>query len=198
MVFLPAACDQLLPSLPVRECGLKLRVVRIRGVVVGVTPRAGVWIEIPMAALWTSMWTSLPVRECGLKWDKRHHGAVHFGSLPVRECGLKLEKLDHLPAPALSLPVRECGLKCLVCPVVASVWPVTPRAGVWIEMLKNTQLLIPSGSLPVRECGLKYSRGGRSRQPATVTPRAGVWIEIPALAAAVRAAYRHSPCGSVD
>ena len=35
------------PSLPLRECGLKLQYIPIRAENFGVTPLAGVWIETP-------------------------------------------------------------------------------------------------------------------------------------------------------
>ena len=77
-------------SLPVRECGLKLKsmfyppawkVVTPRAGVwieitifdtsnrlLRVTPRAGVWIEIRASSRWLIWILSLPVRECGLKF----------------------------------------------------------------------------------------------------------------------------------
>ena len=56
-------------SLPVRECGLKLPYQQEDEVVAAVTPRAGVWIEIPAWCGGPRRRSSLPVRECGLKWD---------------------------------------------------------------------------------------------------------------------------------
>ena len=57
--------------------------------------------------------------------------------------------------------------------------PVTPLAGVWIE-IKFTP--IPSTlmrrSLPSRECGLKYLLRAVLSDLSPVTPLAGVWIEI--------------------
>ena len=99
---------------------------------------------------------SLPVRECGLKLDLTILQLTVIGSLPVRECGLKSEMLNDGCTISSSLPVRECGLKfcCAGCPVLR--FGVTPRAGVWIEMLEIDKG--PDGVL--------------------VTPRAGVWIEM--------------------
>ena len=55
-----------------------------------------------------------------------------------------------------SLPVRECGLKFPYLIGYSIQIIVTPRAGVWIEMI------------PVIAVALAL----------IVTPRAGVWIEI--------------------
>ena len=56
----------------------------------------------------------------------------------------------------MSLPLRECGLKLHRLHGSEESEPVTPLAGVWIEILK---LLWESVLVPV-------------------TPLAGVWIEI--------------------
>ena len=59
--------------------------------------------------------------------------------------------------------------------------PVTPFAGVWIEIglldITGVSLL----SLPSRECGLKYTHFQPLRYTRSVTPFAGVWIEIALL-----------------
>ena len=55
---------------------------------------------------------------------------------------------------------------------------VTPRAGVWIEIVDLILHCLIVVSLPVRECGLKYSKIALDSNIAGVTPRAGVWIEI--------------------
>ena len=58
-------------------------------------------------------------------------------------------------------------------------WPVTPRAGVWIEIKTvSGSCSAVSLSLPVRECGLKYVKHLKKKKEVLVTPRAGVWIEI--------------------
>ena len=60
---------------------------------------------------------------------------------------------DRDPA---SLPTRECGLKFRFPRPQRSGSPVTPYAGVWIEMLRASLVAFCFG----------------------VTPYAGVWIEI--------------------
>ena len=55
-----------------------------------------------------------------------------------------------------SLPVRECGLKCRNLFCLCKMPMVTPRAGVWIEMIYMIEMICSTN----------------------VTPRAGVWIEI--------------------
>ena len=91
-------------------------------------------------------------------------------------------------------------MKSVQVPGYETALPVTPGAGVWIEIellpptadgltslpvrecgLKSMVLLAhpnPIPSLPVRECGLKYLLEALDAEPVTVTPGAGVWIEI--------------------
>ncbi len=57
---------QHLPSLPVRECGLKFKEYGF-ALAQRVTPCAGVWIEIAIDSAKQYPKRSLPVRECGLK-----------------------------------------------------------------------------------------------------------------------------------
>ena len=59
-----------------------------------------------------------------------------------------------------------------------SVFAVTPRAGVWIEISDKHTALPFLPSLPVRECGLKLTILRPNLYQISVTPRAGVWIEI--------------------
>ena len=101
---------------------------------------------------------------------------VPFVSLPVRECGLKLADTRFSDYDGESLPVRECGLKSYYFIVKEKAGGVTPRAGVWIEMLIMWEILTNS----------------------RVTPRAGVWIEMATTAATGLSSTCHSPCGSVD
>ena len=55
---------------------------------------------------------------------------------------------------------------------------VTPRAGVWIEIIRHGIDRAAYWSLPVRECGLKLITNIIYAIFINVTPRAGVWIEI--------------------
>ena len=64
---------------------------------------------------------------------------------------------------------------------VAAVQPiqlVTPLAGVWIEIKRNSKQSPYATSLPLRECGLKSPFCKQSIYFRFVTPLAGVWIEI--------------------
>ncbi len=88
---------------------------------------------------------------------------------------MKLSVSDMRLNALESHPVRVCGLKCMMNNKVVLSVGVTPRAGVWIEIVS---------------AGRPAGRGG-------VTPRAGVWIEMPILARHV-ALCRHTPCGCVD
>ena len=59
--------EKLNVSLPTRECGLKLEILRQISISEMVTPYAGVWIEIYITWLNINTNASLPTRECGLK-----------------------------------------------------------------------------------------------------------------------------------
>ena len=77
-----------------------------------VTPRAGVWIEMPMSHQPPGLSPSLPVRECGLKYMLR---AGIFPALKVTpRAGVWIE-IDN---------TKSCQIS----------EQVTPRAGVWIEI----------------------------------------------------------------
>ena len=56
--------------------------------------------------------------------------------------------------------------------------PVTPFAGVWIEIGSHINSVVPPRSLPSRECGLKFAFATATAISPVVTPFAGVWIEI--------------------
>ncbi len=55
-----------------------------------------------------------------------------------------------------SLPVWEYGLKCREQERKPKRKTVTPRVGVWIEIIKGIDEYNKDMSLPVWECGLKY------------------------------------------
>ena len=122
-------------SLPLRECGLKLRMRSSLSGICQVTPLAGVWIEMWILTDRLSLTLSLPLRECGLKSQGLRGYRSKLTSLPLRECGLKFLNNYHVFRTNKSLPLRECGLKSGVTMAL--------RAG-------------SPASLPLRECGLKY------------------------------------------
>ena len=55
---------------------------------------------------------------------------------------------------------------------------VTPLAGVWVEMVVPAYIVRALRSLPLRECGLKSEGDISKSQRRIVTPLAGVWVEI--------------------
>ena len=102
--------------------------------VIGVTPHAGVWIEIanismsggdaevtPHAGVWIEIDHSLRLDLLG---QVTPHAGVWIEILCLR---------------------RNCHIRC-----------VTPHAGVWIEIKNCLDVLMMKKSLPTRECGLKY------------------------------------------
>ena len=118
-----------LPSLPLRECGLKsaeyidklakalslpLRECGLKSLLPHplfphpkkVTPLAGVWIEMVKIMLFACRWSSLPLRECGLKLCQLQEKLTVNMSLPLRECGLKFKDTVHIYCPTSHSP---CG-----------------------------------------------------------------------------------------
>ncbi len=79
---------------------------------------------------------SLPARERGLKHVAPGSPAQAGTSLPARERGLKQCIRPVIQLGLLSLPARERGLKHRFDLAVAAV-PVAPRAGAWIETIKE-------------------------------------------------------------
>ena len=72
--------------------------------------------------------------------------------------------------------MRECGLKYHTHGGRELPPGVTPRAGVWIEIISAIE----------------------KRRRLGVTPRAGVWIEMEKITLEAQRIDCHSPCGSVD
>ena len=75
---------------------------------------------------------------------------------------------------------------------------VTPRAGVWIEIIYNKRAQVPYPVTP--RAGVWIEIPGKILKTflEDVTPRAGVWIEIEKIAHVKMTTPSHSPCGSVD
>ena len=119
-------------------------------------------------------------------------------SLPVWECGLKFTIGQEQPTVLASLPVWECGLKFGWNIRCKEVLTVTPRVGVWIEIINSTNRLASPLVTPRVGVWIEMKNEGIPCESASVTPRVGVWIEI-----FCRFTYQsffpcHSPCGSVD
>ena len=75
---------------------------------------------------------------------------------------------------------------------------VTPRAGVWIEIVKGCVWVCADGVTPRAGVWIEMSTSYTKTQRPLVTPRAGVWIEIKISDKIDSFSTRHSPCGSVD
>ena len=121
-------------SHPSRVCGLKFSAYGKVDGLTQVAPFAGVWIEISK------------IDACLAKTSMSH---------PSRVCGLKLH-YNLCMHKLKSHPSRGCGLKSWSgCRSQASLY-VAPFAGVWIEILVETEMLGKSMSHPSRVCGLKY------------------------------------------
>ena len=79
-----------------------------------VTPYAGVWIEITIAAAVFGRIWSLPTRECGLKFIRNRQ--QHEPVLVTPYAGVWIEIIYAVGMTyscVTSLPTRECGLKLL-------------------------------------------------------------------------------------
>ena len=100
---------------------------------INVTPYAGVWIEMPVLRVsYPDAQASLPTRECGLKFV-----TIKYGFLT--------------PSHSLRGSV-DWNISLLISTFTT---PVTPYAGVWIEIHFTNRKLTSYWSLPTRECGLK-------------------------------------------
>ena len=98
----------------------------------------------------------------------------------------------------MSLPVRECGLKFKTVSADIKSKPVTPCAGVWIEIESGFE---PESAHLVTPCAgvwIEINVFGGAFRKSSVTPCAGVWIEISASLALTVSIIGHSLCGSVD
>ena len=142
----------------------------------GVTPFAGVWIEIIKEILNVKLGSSLPSRECGLKL--------------CCTCATLLA--------IWSLPSRECGLKWNISSSRISFLSVTPFAGVWIEIWLPHESNISIDVTPFAGVWIEISQSRRPALRLLVTPFAGVWIEIFLTARSSTDSCSHSLRGSVD
>ena len=77
-----------------------------------------------------------------------------------------------------SLPTRECGLKFLFSRLELYRSPVTPYAGVWIEINVPLITLLHTAVTPYAGVWIEIARKNRKNSWKIVTPYAGVWIEI--------------------
>ena len=189
---------QILPSLPLRKCGLK-------------SPYSVSWQKkrqsLPLRKcglkycfvkwLLSSWHLSLPLRKCGLKYKInliRHFFAM---SLPLRKCGLKYDPYNWMSDRYPSLPLRKCGLKWLKMFCTFVLCWVTSLAEVWIEITLLRGWRNDERSLPLRKCGLKFFTSTIASSGSCHFPCGSVdWN--PWSFAHFGRAPGHFPCGSVD
>ena len=116
-------------SPPTRGCGLKSdELIGAEGQC-GVTPHAGVWIEI---------------------YNVIHIISTALKSPPTRGCGLKCLRRQVKEVSRRSPPTRGCGLKFIGAFIVFLIDAVTPHTGVWIEIQKLKQARIDAERHPPR------------------------------------------------
>ena len=131
-----SSCDHphQLPSLPMRERGLKFVLILYSTMNNVVAPHAGAWIEISRPTIRWTCRPSLPMRERGLKSAMSAAWTGRVWSLPMRERGLKSDR-DHAVLGRIgSLPMRERGLKSCGPMLPPEITRVAPHAGAWIEI----------------------------------------------------------------
>ncbi len=75
--------------------------------------------------------------------------------------------------PLAGVWIEIVNTRCFICSCC-----VTPLAGVWIEIGFSVVDILTLLSLPSRECGLKFVEAQDIQLAIQVTPLAGVWIEI--------------------
>ena len=91
--------------------------------------------------------------------------------------------IEILPGAEISAsppvtPLAGVWIEMGFCRMSVYLSLVTPLAGVWIEILEWIRTIALCVSLPLRECGLKSAQPSVSGSGHKVTPLAGVWIEI--------------------
>ena len=144
------------PSLPLRECGLKFRKIIYAVETGGVTPLAGVWIEISGIRANSASPSVTPL--AGV-WIEIYEFFVSFRIVP-------------------SLPLRECGLKSTKKSDTCCQIPVTPLAGVWIEICRDNKCRFLCCVTPLAGVWIEITDTSAGSWQNIVTPLAGVWIEI--------------------
>ena len=144
------------PSLPLRECGLKFRKIIYAVETGGVTPLAGVWIEISGIRANSASPSVTPL--AGV-WIEIYEFFVSFRIVP-------------------SLPLRECGLKYTKKSDTCCQIPVTPLAGVWIEICRDNKCRFLCCVTPLAGVWIEITDTSAGSWQNIVTPLAGVWIEI--------------------
>ena len=110
-----------------------------------------------------------------MKSEEALEGDKTAGSLPVWECGLKSEKIRKRKELVRVTPRVGVWIEIMHKEYAKAEGLVTPRVGVWIEIYVIGYKGYGFKSLPVWECGLKSGRRGDAVS-----------------------AVGHSPCGSVD
>ena len=119
-------------------------------------------------------------------------------SLPLRECGLKYHK-DMLPRIGCPVtPLAGVWIEICLARVTANKSLVTPLAGVWIEIPKSLSLYPSFRVTPLAGVWIEIQLLAHVFTACYVTPLAGVWIEIVSIIYGYKGVEGHSPCGSVD
>ena len=77
-----------------------------------------------------------------------------------------------------SLPLRECGLKSTKKSDTCCQIPVTPLAGVWIEICRDNKCRFLCCVTPLAGVWIEITDTSAGSWQNIVTPLAGVWIEI--------------------
>ena len=106
-------------SFPVRERGLKLKLVYVNRMLKFVVPRAGTWIE-----------TIRPIA-----------GASAYWSFPVRERGLKQNSINRFLKNLIVVPRAGTWIETRIYSSLHIVKVVVPRAGTWIETIPSVPII---------------------------------------------------------
>ena len=91
---------------------------------------------------------------------------------------MKFANIAALPTVGTSLPSRECGLKSGKYLISQPPVPVTPLAGVWIEIADHSGNLRYHIVTPLAGVWIEILFRSGNQRIIHVTPLAGVWIEI--------------------
>ena len=147
------------------------------GVLTGVAPLVGAWIEILHLRLFLhDIALSLPSWERGLKSRGSNRGLTCLRVAPL--VGAWIEML-----PRSKYCMDEA---------------VAPLVGAWIEIGNTTTIASGIGSLPSWERGLKYLMLDCGLRRQEVAPLVGAWIEIFLSSSGLPPICCRSPRGSAD
>ena len=208
-------------SLPSRECGLKSKALKIGETYNGVTPFAGVWIEITEKGTMGSIEKSHSLRG-SVDWNFSFSFLVILcychslrGSVDWNYGIMSIHLLQYSHSlrgsvdwnSSYSVDVNWIDSHSLRGSVdwnvnsersIGKTYTSLPSRECGLKSVYRSSDKSNLRSLPSRECGLKFANTVHGYILLLVTPFAGVWIEMEQRRKQLTISSRHSLRGSVD